>query len=288
MQARRSARAPAKAPERVEPYFGGRRAAPRKPRKVQRRKGTERPLLRSALRVLLVASFWGILLLGAGNLFLVSRLPDPVLLTLDDRPPNLTILAGDGTVLAERGLRRGHVRLDYLPPYLVQAVIATEDRRFYHHIGVDPVGLMRATFRNMEAGGVVQGGSTITQQLAKNLFLKPDPPSPASSKEADSARSGWSSSFTKDEILELYLNRVYFGGGAYGVEAAAQRYFGKSARTVTLAEAALLAGLLKAPSRYAPTRNVELATARIDVVLDNDGRGRIHHRRRGARRASNP
>ncbi|MGD0531032.1 MAG: PBP1A family penicillin-binding protein [Methyloceanibacter sp.] len=268
MQARRSARAPAKAPERVEPHFGGRRAAPRKPRKVQRRKGTERPLLRSALRVLLVASFWGIILLGAGNLFLVSRLPDPVLLTLDDRPPNLTILAGDGTVLAERGLRRGHVRLDYLPPYLVQAVIATEDRRFYHHIGVDPVGLMRATFRNVEAGGVVQGGSTITQQLAKNLFLKPDRTIARKLEEVIYAL--WlEQRFTKDEILELYLNRVYFGGGTYGVEAAARRYFGKSARTVTLPQAALLAGLLKAPSRYAPTRNVELATARIDVVLDN-------------------
>jgi penicillin-binding protein 1A len=224
--------------------------------------------LRSALRVLLVASFWGILLLGAGNLFLVSRLPDPVLLTLDDRPPNLTILAGDGTVLAERGLRRGHVRLDYLPPYLVQAVIATEDRRFYHHIGVDPVGLMRATFRNVEAGGVVQGGSTITQQLAKNLFLKPDRTIARKLEEVIYAL--WlEQRFTKDEILELYLNRVYFGGGTYGVEAAARRYFGKSARTVTLPQAALLAGLLKAPSRYAPTRNVELATARIDVVLDN-------------------
>jgi penicillin-binding protein 1A len=224
--------------------------------------------LRSALRVLLVASFWGIILLGAGNLFLVSRLPDPVLLTLDDRPPNLTILAGDGTVLAERGLRRGHVRLDYLPPYLVQAVIATEDRRFYHHIGVDPVGLMRATFRNVEAGGVVQGGSTITQQLAKNLFLKPDRTIARKLEEVIYAL--WlEQRFTKDEILELYLNRVYFGGGTYGVEAAARRYFGKSARTVTLPQAALLAGLLKAPSRYAPTRNVELATARIDVVLDN-------------------
>ena len=272
MQARRNAKAPAKPRERVEPHFGG-RAPARKPRKTQskrppRRKSAGRPLLRSALRLLLLASFWGVLALAATVLFFVSRLPDPLLLTLDDRPPNLTILASDGTVLAERGLRRGHVRLDRLPPYLPQAVIATEDRRFYHHLGVDLVGLIRATFRNVEAGNVVQGGSTITQQLAKNLFLKPD--RTIARKLEEVIYAIWlERRFSKDEILELYLNRVYFGGGTYGVEAAARRYFGKPARAVTLTQAALLAGLLKAPSRYAPTRNVELASTRVDVVLNN-------------------
>ena len=239
-----------------------------KSRKPQARKRADHPWRRAALRALLMACALVAVVLGGGFLYFVSRLPDPVLLTLDDRPPNLTILAADGTVLADRGLRRGYVTLDRLPAYLPQAVIATEDRRFYNHLGVDPIGLVRAGFRNLAAGSVVQGGSTITQQLAKNLFLSPDRTMARKLEEVMYAI--WlERRFTKDEILELYLNRVYFGGGTYGVEAAARRYFGRSARSVTLTQAALLAGLLKAPSRYAPTRNVELASARIDVVLDN-------------------
>jgi penicillin-binding protein 1A len=269
MPARRKPNPAAKAKERVEPHFGGGKRAPaRKPRKAQTRRGADRPFRRAAIRVLFMACAWLVLVLGAAFLYFVARLPDPILLTLDDRPPNLTVLASDGTVLAERGLRRGYVRLDRLPPYLPQAVIATEDRRFYKHLGVDPVGLVRAGVRNMAAGSVVQGGSTITQQLAKNLFLSPDRTFARKLEEAIYAI--WlERRFTKDEILELYLNRVYFGGGTYGVEAAARRYFGRSSRSVTLTQAALLAGLLKAPSRYAPTRNVELASARVDVVLDN-------------------
>jgi penicillin-binding protein 1A len=269
MPARRKPKPAAKTKERVEPHFGGRkREGARKPRKPSARKNADRPLRRAVLRAVVIACAWVALMLGGGFLYFVSRLPEPVLLTLDDRPPNLTILAADGTVLAERGLRRGYVRLDRLPPYLPQAVIATEDRRFYNHLGVDPIGLARASFRNLEAGSVVQGGSTITQQLAKNLFLSPDRTFARKLEEVMYAI--WlERRFTKDEILELYLNRVYFGGGTYGVEAAARRYFGRSARSVTLTQAALLAGLLKAPSRYAPTRNVELASARVDVVLDN-------------------
>ncbi|HYB05140.1 MAG TPA: PBP1A family penicillin-binding protein [Methyloceanibacter sp.] len=268
MQARRKSKPSAKAKERVEPHFGKSRASACKSRKPQAWKSADRPIRRAALGILLTACTFVVVMLGGGFLYFVLRLPDPILLTLDDRPPNLTILASDGTVLAERGLRRGYVRLDRLPVYLPQAVIATEDRRFYNHLGVDPVGLVRAGVRNLAAGSVVQGGSTITQQLAKNLFLKPDRTMARKLEEVMYAI--WlERRFTKDEILELYLNRVYFGGGTYGVEAAARRYFGRSARSVTLTQAALLAGLLKAPSRYAPTRNVELATARVDVVLDN-------------------
>jgi penicillin-binding protein 1A len=261
-----------KARTRIEPSFGGRRMPPpprkrrKSPAKRSRRRPSKHPILQTALRICLVAALVCVLALGATIMIFVSRLPDPVLLTLDDRPPNLTILAADGTVLAERGLRRGYVRLDRLPPYLAEAVIATEDRRFHYHFGIDPIGLVRAGWRNAEAGGVVQGGSTITQQLAKNLFLKPDRTMARKLEEA--VYAVWlEQRFSKDEILELYLNRVYFGGGTYGVEAASRRYFGKSARFVTLTQAALLAGLLKAPSRYAPTRNVELASARVDVVL---------------------
>ena len=273
MPARRNAKPAGKPRTRIEPHFGGRRRVPprkptRKRRTVRRRKSPRRPLLRATLRAALLASVLGFLGLSAIVLYLVSRLPDPVLLTLDDRPPNLTILAADGTVLAERGLRRGNVGLDRLPPYLPRAVIATEDRRFYSHLGVDPLGLMRASFRNWQAASVVEGGSTITQQLAKNLFLKPD--RTLSRKLEEVVYALWlEHRFSKDEILELYLNRVYFGGGAYGVEAAARRYFGRSARSVSLTQAALLAGLLKAPSRYAPTRNADLAATRVDVVLDS-------------------
>ena len=271
MAARRKPKPAAKAAkgkERVEPHFGGKRAPARKPRKTARRSASASPIRRALLRGLFTTLALIALIIVGSFLYFVARLPDPILLTLDDRPPNLTILASDGTVLAERGLRRGYVRLDRLPPYLPQAVIATEDRRFYNHLGVDPVGLARAGMRNLIAGSVVQGGSTITQQLAKNLFLSPDRTMARKLEEAMYAI--WlERRFTKDEILELYLNRVYFGGGTYGVEAAARRYFGRSARSVTLTQAALLAGLLKAPSRYAPTRSVELATTRVDVVLDN-------------------
>jgi penicillin-binding protein 1A len=256
---------------RVEPHFGSRRRPPgrRKPRARPRpRARPKRTLLTKAIRVVAFACLWGGLVLAGAIAYFVSGLPDPVLAALDDRPPNLTVLASDGTVLAERGLRRGHVRLDVLPPYLAKAVLATEDRRFYHHFGIDPIGLVRATLANMVAGGVVEGGSTVTQQLAKNLFLKPERTMARKIEEAIYAV--WlERRFAKDEILELYLNRVYFGGGTYGVEAASRHYFGKSARFVTLSEAALLAGLLKAPSRYAPTRNAKLANERIDTVLEN-------------------
>ena len=132
------------------------------------------PILFGAARFSLIASLAGLVILAGAVLFFISRVPDPLLATLDDRPPNVTVLAADGSVLAERGLRRGHIRVDVLPDHLIKAVLATEDRRFYDHWGVDLGGLIRASYRNFRAGTVVQGGSTITQQLAKNLFLKPE------------------------------------------------------------------------------------------------------------------
>ena len=226
------------------------------------------PFLMGTAKLGLVASLFGMLFLAGAVLFFISRVPDPLLATLDDRPPNVTVLAADGSVLAERGLRRGHIRVDVLPDHLIKAVLATEDRRFYDHWGVDVGGLIRASYRNFRAGSVVQGGSTITQQLAKNLFLKPE--RTVMRKLEELVYTAWlEQRFTKDEILELYLNRVYLGGGTYGVEAAARHYFGRSARDVTLAQSAVIAGLLKAPSRYAPTRSIKAASARAQVVLDN-------------------
>lgn len=242
--------------------------APRRRTSRLKRWARRHPWLSQGIRYSAIAAACGVAVIGLMVIYVVARMPDPARAALDDRPPNVTVLAQDGAVLAERGLRRGHMPLSALPPYLVQAVLATEDRRFYAHFGVDPLGLVRASFRNAASGAVVEGGSTITQQLAKNLFLTPR--RTISRKLEEAVYALWlEQRFSKDEILELYLNRVYFGGGTYGVEAAARRYFGTSSRYVTLPQAALLAGLLKAPSRYAPTRSVKRAGIRVDEVLDN-------------------
>jgi len=184
-----------------------------------------------------------------------------------ERPATVKILADNGALITTRGENNGEaLTLDQVPAYLPQAVIAIEDRRFYWHFGIDPIGLARAFAANWQAGGVVQGGSTLTQQLAKNLFLKPE--RTLERKIQELILAVWlEASLSKRRILELYLNRVYLGGGAYGVDAAAVRYFGKSAHDVTLAEAAMLAGLLKAPGRYAPTINPAAAEDRATVVL---------------------
>ena len=155
-----------------------------------------------------------------------------------------------------------------MPDHLIKAVLATEDRRFYEHFGIDFFGTFRALVTNARAGGVVQGGSTITQQLAKNLFLSNERTIERKVNEAFLAL--WlETRLTKNEILKLYLDRAYLGGGAFGVDGAAQYYFGKSIRDVTLPEAAMLAGLFKAPSRFSPLANLPAARARANVVLDN-------------------
>lgn len=194
------------------------------------------------------------------------RFPDPRALRINEPGPTLRVLARDGSVIAERGQGNDFIALDRLPRHLLDAVIATEDRRFHTHWGLDPAGLARAAFANLRAGRTVQGGSTLTQQLAKNLFLSTD--RTFSRKFEELVLAIWLElRLSKREILELYLNRVYFGGGAYGVEAAAQRFFEKSARAVTLGEAAVIAGLLKAPSKYSPFANPGHARARARVVL---------------------
>ena len=174
-----------------------------------------------------------------------------------------------GNVLGERGIRHNDtVRLDELPDHLIKAVLATEDRRFYEHYGIDFLGTMRALTANVRAQNVVQGGSSITQQLAKNLFLNNERTIERKVKEAYLAL--WlETRLSKQDILKLYLDRAYLGGGAFGVDAAAQYYFGKSAREVNMAESAMLAGLFKAPARFAPHINLPAARARASIVLDN-------------------
>ena len=181
----------------------------------------------------------------------------------------ITFLDRYGNEVGTRGIKHNDaLRLEDFPDHLIKATLATEDRRFYDHFGIDIPGLFRAMLTNARAGGVVQGGSSISQQLAKNLFLTNERTIERKVKEAFLAM--WLEvRLPKNEILKLYLDRAYMGGGTFGVDAAAQYYFNKSARDVNLAEAAMLAGLFKAPSRYAPHINLPAARARANVVLDN-------------------
>ncbi|RTE93232.1 penicillin-binding protein 1A [Bradyrhizobium sp. LVM 105] len=214
-----------------------------------------------------VLSLWGAIAVVGVVIYVGAHLPPIQSLEIPKRPPTIQIVGIDGSMLAQRGEMAGaNVALKELPPYLPKAFIAIEDRRFYSHFGIDPVGILRALVTNVLHRGVSQGGSTLTQQLAKNLFLTQERTIQRKLQEAELAI--WlERKHSKDEILELYLNRVYFGSGAYGVEAAAQKYFGKSAKNVTVAEAAMLAGLVKSPSRLAPNRNPEGAEARAQIVL---------------------
>ncbi|WP_454915699.1 transglycosylase domain-containing protein [Xanthobacter sediminis] len=181
----------------------------------------------------------------------------------------VTFLDRYGNIIGERGVKQNDtVPLEDFPDHLIKATLATEDRRFYEHWGIDVSGTFRALVTNARAGGVRQGGSSLSQQLAKNLFLNNERTIERKIKEAFLAI--WlEARLTKSQILKLYLDRAYLGGGAYGVDAAARYYFGKSVREVNLAEAAMLAGLFKAPSKYAPHVNLPAARARASTVLDN-------------------
>ncbi len=214
-----------------------------------------------------VLAIWGGIAAAGIVIYYGAQMPSATTWAIPDRPPNVKIVSVDGKLLANRGMTGGEaVGLHEMSPYIPQAVMAIEDRRFYSHFGIDPMGLGRALLGNITSGRFSQGGSTLTQQLAKNLFLKPD--RTLERKVQEVLLALWlEQKHTKDQILEMYLNRVYFGSGAYGVEAASRRYFGKSARDVTLSEAALLAGLLKAPSRLSPARDPKAAEARAQLVL---------------------
>jgi penicillin-binding protein 1A len=213
--------------------------------------------------------------IGAAGAVLMLALATPAFqMTSDDdwlkkSELAVTFLDRYGNEVGSRGIRHNDsVPLDQFPDQLIKAVLATEDRRFYDHFGIDLAGTARALVTNARAGGVVQGGSSLSQQLAKNLFLSNERTLDRKIKEAFLAM--WlEARLTKNEILKLYLDRAYMGGGAFGVDAAAQYYFNKSARDVNLAEAAMLAGLFKAPTKFAPHVNLPAARARANVVLDN-------------------
>ena len=267
-----------KGPTRREPVFDGAPALragerpagggpPRRRRKRKARKGRTRSLIGRMIYWSLVLGLW----LGIGGVATLAwtgaHLPPIQSLAIPKRPPSIQIVDRHGHVLATRGDSAGEVMsLKELPSYVPQAFVAIEDRRFYEHYGVDPYGIARALIANVLHRGVAQGGSPITQQLAKNLFLTQERTIHRKLQEVLLAL--WlERKFSKTQILELYLNRVYFGAGAYGIEQASQRYFGTSARHLTLAEAAMLAGLVRSPSRLAPTRNFAAAEHRARIVL---------------------
>ena len=229
-------------------------------------------------RTLKKRSFWVVIfrlaIAGAivGGLIVVyfaQTLPDIRDLNTIRKQQGITITTEDGRVVSNYGDVYGeYVPYDKLPKSLIQAVVATEDRRFFVHGGIDVWGILRAMVVNVTRGHLVQGGSTITQQVAKNVFLTPE--RSLKRKVQEVLLAFWlESRFTKQEIMAIYLNRVYLGSGAFGVDAASRRYFNKPATEMNLGESALIAGLLKAPSRYAPSSSPERAEARIHQVLLN-------------------
>ncbi|PSH67610.1 penicillin-binding protein [Phyllobacterium brassicacearum] len=224
-------------------------------------------LLRRAVYWSFVLCIWGGIALAGTVIYFAAKMPQTTTWSIPDRPPNVKIVSVEGDLIANRGASGGEaISLHDMSPYLPEAVVAIEDRRFYSHFGVDPIGFARAMAANVMSGRLVQGGSTITQQLAKNLFLTPD--RTIERKVQEVLLALWlEQKYTKDQILEMYLNRVYLGSGSYGVAAASRRYFDKSAKEVTLPEAALIAGLLKAPSRLSPARDPKAASERAQLVL---------------------
>lgn len=230
--------------------------------------GRGRRWFSSFLNLALLLVLWGAILGGGVIGYFALTLPDTNQLMVAERRPSVTILADDGSIIATFGDLFGQpLTLKQMSPWLPKAVVATEDRRFYSHFGIDPIGLIRAALTDLHTGHVVQGGSTITQQLAKTVFLTPE--RSLSRKIREALLAIWlERRFTKDQILEIYLNRVYLGAGTYGVDAAAHRYFGKSAAKLNLYESAVIAGLLKAPTRLNPMRDKEKTMARAAQVLD--------------------
>ena len=223
--------------------------------------------IKGAVKWMFVLGLWAALILGLTLAWFARELPDITEQMIFERRPTITILASDGSVIDRYGDIKGEtVNVKNLPKHVPEAILATEDRRFYYHFGLDPIGILRAFGVNLARGSFVQGGSTITQQLAKNLFLSRERTLKRKIQEAMLAV--WlETKLTKDEILSAYLNRVYLGSGAYGIDAAARVYFNKPAKELTIREAATIAGLLKAPSRYSPASNPSLAASRTRVVL---------------------
>lgn len=237
------------------------------PRNRQSYSAPRQSLIGRLFKWCIVMGLWGILLGGLVLAWFAKDLPSLIENPQFELKSSITVLANDGSVVARYGdIKEGNISADNLPKNVANAIIATEDRRFYYHFGLDPIGLARAIFVNVTHKGVRQGGSTITQQLAKNLFLSQEKTYKRKIQEA--LLAVWlEHELSKDEILAAYMNRVYLGAGTYGVKAAAKVYFGKDVNKLNLQEAATIAGLLKAPTRYSPLINPKAAKERAAVVL---------------------
>jgi penicillin-binding protein 1A len=227
-----------------------------------------RRTLITSLKIGLYGGLLGLIALVVAVGVAMSSLPSyQELVRRDDLGQTIRVHAADGTVLLSSGPSFGNwLRYDEIPDIMKKAMVAVEDKRFRSHIGVDPIGLARAARVRISKGRWTQGGSTITQQLARNIFLTNSRTFGRKMREGVLALA-LERRFSKDQILELYLNRVYFGGGAYGIDAASRRFFGHSAKTLNLSEAAIIAGLVKAPSSYAPSADAEAARSRAAVVI---------------------
>lgn len=219
-------------------------------------------------RWFLISSIWVTLIAGGTVIWAFLNLPETESIQIT-RQPSITFLDREGRILASFGDIYGQsIRFEQLPKNLVNAVIVTEDRKFFEHIGIDFKGIARALVVNFKAGRIVQGGSTITQQLAKNLFLTPE--RSITRKIHEAILSLWLEfRFSKEQIFSIYLNRVYLGSGTYGVQAASEKYFNKKVEDLNLYECALIASLLKAPSKYNPISNSKLSEERTKKVLSN-------------------
>ncbi len=238
-------------------------------------KPTRRPFA-TALKVAIYVALVGLLALIVAVAVAYANLPSySDLSKRSDLGQMIRVRAANGAVLVNIGPSFGQwLPYDQIPPEMRAAMIAVEDKRFRSHLGVDPVGVVRAAKVRIDTGRWAQGGSTITQQLARNIFLTNSRTFGRKVKEAILSLA-IERKFSKNQILELYLNRVYFGGGAYGIDAASRRFFGHSARTLSLGEAAIIAGLVKAPSNYSPTADVEAARDRSRGRAANDGDERL-------------
>lgn len=250
--------------------------SPRQPSnsKSKKNKKEKRLTLKSLARWIVIGGIWSAIGVGFILLFFAYDLPDATQLENATRRPGVILKARDGTILATYGDLYGQtVKVETLPRHISEALLAVEDSRFYYHIGIDFIGLIRAIYANYRAGQVVQGGSTITQQLAKNFLFSEKRfnlnDRSIRRKVQELILALWLEyKFTKKQILTIYLNRVYFGAGTYGISAASQKYFGKMPEKLTVYEAAVIAGLLKAPSRYSPLSDPAKANERAQIVLN--------------------
>ncbi|MGZ8998641.1 MAG: transglycosylase domain-containing protein, partial [Allosphingosinicella sp.] len=222
----------------------------------------------NSLKFGLYGGLVGLIALVVAVAVAMSELPSyQELVRRDDLGQMIRVRAADGSVMVSLGPSFGEwLTYDEIPEIMKQAMVSVEDKRFRTHIGVDPLGMARAVKVRFSKGRWTQGGSTITQQLARNIFLTNSRTFGRKIREGILALA-LERRFTKNQILERYLNRVYFGGGAYGIDAASRRFFGHSADTLSLSEAAIIAGLVKAPSNYAPTADAEAARQRASVVI---------------------